>query len=60
MGCRVTLGVDPGQRRDPTGLAILDGFDVLHLARLPLGMSYTHVADHAADFRLGAVRSWWT
>ena len=35
------LGLDPGQRRDPCGLAILDRLAVVHLARLPLGTSYT-------------------
>ena len=33
------LGLDPGQRRDPAGLAVVDGFDVLHLERV-LGPSY--------------------
>ena len=45
----VILGLDPGQRRDPAGLAVLERLDVIHLARLPLGTSYDRVADHAAD-----------
>ena len=47
------LGLDPGQRRDPAGLAIVDRLAVVHLARLPLGTSYTQVADHAADLARG-------
>ena len=47
------LGLDPGQRRDPAGIAILDRLAVVHLARMPLGTSYTQVADHAADLARG-------
>ncbi len=43
------LGLDPGQRRDPAGLAVLERLDVIHLARLPLGTPYGWVANLAAD-----------
>jgi hypothetical protein len=38
------LGADIGQARDPTALALVEGFDVLHLERLPLGTPYPEVA----------------
>ena len=41
------LGVDPGQRRDPAGLAVIDGFDILHLERV-LGLSYPRLAERVA------------
>ena len=41
------LGVDPGQRRDPAGLAVVDGFDILHLERV-LGLSYPRLAERVA------------
>lgn len=37
------LGVDLGQARDPTALALVEGFQVLHLERLPLGTPYPAV-----------------
>jgi len=43
----VILGLDPGQRRDPAGLAVLDGFDILHLERV-LGLSYPRLAERVA------------
>jgi hypothetical protein len=39
------LGADIGQARDPSALAVLRGYDVLHLERLPLGTSYSLVAE---------------
>jgi hypothetical protein len=44
----VILGVDPGQRRDPAGLAVVDGFAVRHLERLLLGTSYTRLVERVA------------
>src|SRR5436309_9453585 len=41
------LGLDPGQRRDPAGLAVVDGFDILHLERV-LGPSYPRLAERVA------------
>ena len=41
------LGLDPGQRRDPAGLAVVDGFDILHLERV-LGLSYPRLAERVA------------
>ncbi len=47
------LGLDPGQRRDPAGLAVLERLDVIHLARLPLGTSYTQVVERAEALAMG-------
>lgn len=41
------LGLDPGQRRDPAGLAVVDGFDILHLERV-LGLPYPDLAERVA------------
>jgi hypothetical protein len=41
------VGVDPGQRRDPAGVAVLDGFDVVHLER-HLGLPYPELAERVA------------
>jgi hypothetical protein len=38
------LGADIGQARDPSALALVEGFHVLHLERLPLGTLYPVVA----------------
>ena len=43
----VILGLDPGQRRDPAGLAVVEGFDVLHLER-HLGLPYPELAERVA------------
>jgi hypothetical protein len=48
------LGVDVGQRRDPAALAVVAGLDVVHLERLPLGTSYTRVAERVAAIAEGA------
>ena len=47
------LGLDPGQRRDPAGLAILERLAVVHLARLPLGTSYPRVVERAEALAMG-------
>jgi hypothetical protein len=49
------LGCDIGQARDPTALAVLDGFDVLHLERLPLNTPYPAVAQRIATVAGGAL-----
>jgi hypothetical protein len=41
------LGLDPGRRRDPARLAILDRLAVVHLARLPPGTGYPRVVERA-------------
>ena len=46
-GRPVILGLDPGQRRDPAGLAVVDGFDILHLERV-LGLPYPDLAERVA------------
>ena len=48
------LGLDLGQSVDPTALVILrteqaDRYDLGHLERLPLGMTYPDIVDHVAD-----------
>ena len=43
----LVLGLDPGQRRDPAGVAVLDGFDVVHLER-HLGLPYPELAERVA------------
>lgn len=44
----IALGVDVGQARDPAALAAVDGWDVRHLERLPLGTSYPKAAERVA------------
>lgn len=66
----VTIGVDIGQRRDPTAIVVAEAtrsliptgpvgwqteFDVRHLERLPLGTSYPDVADRVGEI----VRNLW-
>ena len=41
------LGVDVGRRRGPAALAVVDGFDILHLERV-LGPSYPRLAERVA------------
>jgi hypothetical protein len=48
------LGLDPGQRRDPAGLAVVAGFDVVHLERLVLGTSYIALAERAVAIATAA------
>ena len=63
----VTLGVDVGQRRDPTAIAVVEAEHrdledgraevhhlVRHLERLPLGTSYPNVAARVAAVAAGA------
>jgi hypothetical protein len=42
------LGADIGQAVDPSAIAVLEGFTVRHLERVPLGTSYPLVADRIA------------
>lgn len=49
------LGADIGQARDPTALALVEGLDVRHLERLPLGTSYPDVAARIAAVAGGAL-----
>lgn len=64
----VTVGVDPGQRRDPTAIAVVETEDrqrsagrtethflVRHLERLKLGTSYPLVAERVAAVCRGIV-----
>jgi len=52
----VTLGVDVGQRRDPTALVVAEqhghgsaaSYSIRHVQRLPLGTPYPNVAEHIA------------
>ena len=50
------VGVDVGQRRDPTALAVLDGWDVRHLERLPLGTSYMMGVERIATVAAAGMR----
>jgi hypothetical protein len=45
---RLILGADIGQAVDPSAIAVLEGFDVRHVERVPLGTSYPGVADRIA------------
>ncbi len=55
----VTIGVDVGQRVDPTAIAVCereeDRYVVRYLERLPLGTSYPAVAEHVGRVYRGAV-----
>jgi hypothetical protein len=42
------VGVDIGQARDPTALAVLEGFAVRWVERMPLGTAYPLVVDRIA------------
>ncbi len=52
MECVVTIGVDVGQRSDPTAVVVCEQEDeryiVRHLERIPLGTPYPQVADRLA------------
>lgn len=62
----VTIGVDLGQKRDPTAICVAEDdpreaeprserhFIIRHLERLPLGTSYPRVADRLAEVTDGA------
>jgi hypothetical protein len=45
---RLILGVDIGQARDPSALAVLQGHTIRWIERLPLGTTYPAVADRIA------------
>jgi hypothetical protein len=65
----LTLGVDLGQKRDPTAIALLEGveqvygqggpvsFDCRFLERLPLGTSYPAVARRVAEVQRNAIQA---
>jgi hypothetical protein len=55
---RLTMGVDLGQSNDPTAICVVKrvarpgekpAFDVLHLERLPLGMSYVEQVERVVN-----------
>jgi hypothetical protein len=50
-----TVGVDLGQSRDPTAIAILrkagDLYQLGHLERLPLQTPYPRIVDHVIERR---------
>ncbi len=58
----VTIGVDIGQKHDPTAIAVIEKewrgteehFVARHLERLPLGTSYPKVAERLAEVARGA------
>jgi len=64
----VTMGVDVGQRRDPTAIAVVDAafragrvplemhHMVRHLERVPIGTSYPVVAERVAAVSAGVTR----
>lgn len=61
----LTLGIDIGQQRDPTAIALLEGseqngivsFENRFLERLPLGTSYPAVARRVAEIERNAIQA---
>ncbi len=66
----ITIGVDLGQRRDPTALAVLEltdragnpaapsfSYEARHLERLPLGTTYPAVARRLAEVQRNAAQA---
>ncbi len=64
----LSIGVDLGQRRDPTAISVveivdIDGdetrwrYEARHIERLPLGTLYTAVADRVAEIERNAVQT---
>jgi len=61
----LTIGVDLGQRRDPTAIAVLEltgsapssTYETRHLERLPLGTKYPAVAARVAEVQRNAAQA---